>query len=86
MASITPANIYVQSAGSTKLTIADFTSVATGDIWESGITDVISVQLTPVASCSPTGYTITASSGVINIITNATQRIFVEVKSGFGNK
>lgn len=86
MASITPASLYVQSAGSVTLHIADFTSVASGDIWESGINNVISVQITPVASHSAAGYTITASSGTINFSTPGTVRQMVEVKSGFGNK
>jgi len=92
MASITPSNLQVHSMGDTTLHIADINTASNGDIWSSGISNIIDIQTTPrgtYANGSDAGGAVswTAASGVINFQSNAGgQRLSVWVVSGFGNK
>lgn len=92
MASITPANLYVQSLGSTTLRIAEFGSgVDSGDIWSSGIPNVVAAWANK--GDSPTNITAsgiavtwTASSGTFHFSCETDSKPWLFVLSGFGNK
>lgn len=90
MASITPSNLYVQSAGSFKLSIASFDAANSGDIWESGITDVFSVIGSigdSVGSNSGGGaqYSFTSTNGTIYMQGESASKFVAWVASGNGN-
>lgn len=90
MATITPANLYLQNVGSATLRIADMNTATNGDIWNSSIANIFSVisaiNGTPQKG-SATGVSWTASSGVINFQDSGNgNRLTVWVLSGFANK
>ena len=91
MASITPTNLYLQNMGSSTLTIAEFAAANDGDIWASGITDIISIigglaDSPGSVSGGGAAFTFTASSGTIYIACESASKVAAWVASGFGNK
>lgn len=90
MASITPAALYITSGGSTTRYIADMNTASNGDIWSSGITDIICIIPANYGSgynYSNTAVSFTASSGTIAFQTSGGgQRLFIEVIAGLGVK
>ncbi len=91
MAAITPTNLYTLSMGSAKLNIAEFDGASDGDIWESGIENVISVIggiADSVGDTSSSGaqYTFTASNGTIYMQGESSSKFVAWIASGFGNR
>ena len=91
MAAITPTNLYTLSMGSAKLNIAEFAAADSGDIWESGIENIISVigglGDTPGSnSGNGAAYTFTASNGTIHMIGESASVFVAWIASGFGNR
>lgn len=91
MAAITPTNLYTLSMGSAKLNIAEFPGADSGDIWESGITNIISViggiaDSTGSDSGSGAQYTFTQSNGTIYMQGESSSKFVAWIASGDGNK
>lgn len=91
MAAITPTNLYTLSVGSAMLHVAEFPGADSGDIWESGIENVISVIGSigdSVGSTSGGGaqFSFTASNGTIYMQGEDSSRFVAWVLAGMGNK
>lgn len=88
MATITPSSTLQHSMGSLKLYIADFNTASNGDVWQSSITNIVSIldsiRGTPEGS-SASGVTWTASSGTVNFQCSAAgNRVTLWVTAGGG--